>query len=436
MFQGAGQVGQQFTKANLDDLTFFPFPEITRRTRSTAAIDAPIDGFMMCKSPKDKDARSQVPRVPRDRRGREDLPRLRPDRRRHRDRLRREQLQPAAEGLGEDHLWHEEHRPVPRPRHPAGLRLPDRSRTPCRRSSTTRTAARPAAAWRPRRRRSSPDRPRPPSAHRPTRRRVDSGDEHAPASPPSGVAPPAHAAGQVVLALMVGVPLAARPVFIWGPAIATVFLSFTNATGAAPIKSIGSQNYHFMTQIDPAFWPAVRHNIIWLLVFLVIATPFGMLLRRAPRPGHPRQPDLPEHLLPAGDAVAGAIGIIWQIVYTPRAGCSTALLGAASSNGASTSSATPASTSGRCSSRQPGGRRATSWCSTWPVCKAVDPGIARGGGARRRERLADVLARGVPGDAPDQHRRYSSSRSSSRCAPSTWSTSPTEASTGWSCSRR
>ncbi|MEP9384779.1 ABC transporter substrate-binding protein [Nocardioides sp. KR10-350] len=55
MFQGAGQVGQQFSAANLPDLKFFPFPEIDPAYPTDSGIDAPIDGFMMSKSPKNKD---------------------------------------------------------------------------------------------------------------------------------------------------------------------------------------------------------------------------------------------------------------------------------------------------------------------------------------------------------------------------------------------
>jgi len=54
MFQGAGQVGQQFTKANLADLKFFAFPQIDPAYPTDSGIDAPIDGFMMSKSPKNK----------------------------------------------------------------------------------------------------------------------------------------------------------------------------------------------------------------------------------------------------------------------------------------------------------------------------------------------------------------------------------------------
>jgi len=56
MFQGAGQVGQQFSKENLSDLKFFPFPQIDPTYPVDSGIDAPIDGFMMSKSPKNQAA--------------------------------------------------------------------------------------------------------------------------------------------------------------------------------------------------------------------------------------------------------------------------------------------------------------------------------------------------------------------------------------------
>jgi len=55
MFIGAGQAGQQFSKENLPDLHFFPFPAINSQY-GTDSIDAPMDGFMMSKAPKNKEA--------------------------------------------------------------------------------------------------------------------------------------------------------------------------------------------------------------------------------------------------------------------------------------------------------------------------------------------------------------------------------------------
>ncbi len=48
-------VGQQFTGAVYDDLDFFPFPEINPE-HGTDSIDAPIDGLMMAKRPKNEAA--------------------------------------------------------------------------------------------------------------------------------------------------------------------------------------------------------------------------------------------------------------------------------------------------------------------------------------------------------------------------------------------
>lgn len=55
MFLGAGQVGQQFSADNLKDLKFFPFPQVDPAYPVDSGIDAPIDGFMMSKNPKNKD---------------------------------------------------------------------------------------------------------------------------------------------------------------------------------------------------------------------------------------------------------------------------------------------------------------------------------------------------------------------------------------------
>lgn len=126
---------------------------------------------------------------------------------------------------------------------------------------------------------------------------------------------------------MIAVPLALDLAFIWGPALATVYYSFTNATGFAPVKWIGLQNYHNLATVDPSFWPAVQHNVIWLLVFVFIATPLGMflavLLDRGLRGSRIYQSIF---FLPVMLSLA-LIGIIWQIVYTTQGGLLNTILG-------------------------------------------------------------------------------------------------------------
>jgi multiple sugar transport system substrate-binding protein len=60
IFQGTDQVGPQLSKANIGDLDFFAFPEITPENPTTSAIDAPIDGFLMSKKVKNQAAASAL----------------------------------------------------------------------------------------------------------------------------------------------------------------------------------------------------------------------------------------------------------------------------------------------------------------------------------------------------------------------------------------
>jgi len=53
MIIGSQQIGQQFA-GRLDDLDFFPFPEINPQF-GTDTIEAPIDGFMLARQPKNAD---------------------------------------------------------------------------------------------------------------------------------------------------------------------------------------------------------------------------------------------------------------------------------------------------------------------------------------------------------------------------------------------
>jgi multiple sugar transport system permease protein len=85
----------------------------------------------------------------------------------------------------------------------------------------------------------------------------------------------------IVLALMLGIPTLVHVALIWFPTVASVALSFTRWQGIggfSTIEPVGLQNYRDIVSIYPVFWPAVSHNVIWLVVFLVLATPIGILL--------------------------------------------------------------------------------------------------------------------------------------------------------------
>jgi multiple sugar transport system permease protein len=146
-----------------------------------------------------------------------------------------------------------------------------------------------------------------------------------------------------VVAVLLGVPVAIDLVFIWFPAIASIFLSFTRWNGvgglhakACPtnVPSIlangcfnGIQNYHQAVSTYPQFWPAVRHNVIWLLVFLFIATPLGMLfaiiLDRGIKGSRLYQSIL---FLPVMLSLA-LIGIVWEFIYSQNLGLINTVIG-------------------------------------------------------------------------------------------------------------
>lgn len=141
----------------------------------------------------------------------------------------------------------------------------------------------------------------------------------------------------VVAALMIGIPVIIELMFIWFPALASLLLSFTKWNGVEglhlaacqprPVSALanngcfyGLQNYHQAATVYPEFWPAVRHNIIWLGVFIILATPLGMsfavILDGGMRGGRIYQSLL---FLPVMLSLA-LIGVIWQFIYSQNFG--------------------------------------------------------------------------------------------------------------------
>jgi ABC-type sugar transport system permease subunit len=149
---------------------------------------------------------------------------------------------------------------------------------------------------------------------------------------------------RVVMALLVGAPLLLISAFIWLPTLASCVLSFTSWSGVGPLHLqacpqhasplltngcfVGAQNYHDAATIYPPFWPAVFHNVIWLLVFTFIATPLGMLfavlIDRGVRGSRIYQSVL---FLPVMLSLA-LIGIMWEFVYSENFGLINTVLGA------------------------------------------------------------------------------------------------------------
>lgn len=86
---------------------------------------------------------------------------------------------------------------------------------------------------------------------------------------------------RAVVIAMVAVPTALVLGLVWIPAILTVILSFGSWNGIGDVSTIewiGTKNYQDLVDIYPPFWPAIRHNLIWLGFLFLGPTLLGVLL--------------------------------------------------------------------------------------------------------------------------------------------------------------
>jgi multiple sugar transport system permease protein len=125
---------------------------------------------------------------------------------------------------------------------------------------------------------------------------------------------------RLTIALMVGIPAFLCLFFIWFPTILSIGLSFTNWQGFGSLTAknfIGLKNYINLFTSYPFFWPAVWHNILWLVALVFVAMPIGMffavLLDREMRGTRIYQSAL---FIPVVLSLA-LVGFIWQLQYTP-----------------------------------------------------------------------------------------------------------------------
>ncbi|MFE0628213.1 carbohydrate ABC transporter permease [Streptomyces sp. NPDC058864] len=130
-----------------------------------------------------------------------------------------------------------------------------------------------------------------------------------------------------VVGVLLGIPVLLDVVLIWGPTLASVGLSLTSWDGIGDVRWVGLKNYDSLFTDYPPFWPAVRHNLLWLAFLGLVATPFGLflavLLDRRIRFGRFYQSTL---YLPVVLSLA-IVGFIAQLVFSRDQGALNAVLG-------------------------------------------------------------------------------------------------------------
>ncbi|WP_326674001.1 MULTISPECIES: carbohydrate ABC transporter permease [unclassified Streptomyces] len=136
---------------------------------------------------------------------------------------------------------------------------------------------------------------------------------------------------RLFLTVIVGIPLLALLLFVWLPALASLALSFTQWDGLelSGIQWTGLDNYREILTNYPPFWPAVQHNVIWLLFTALLPTPFGIFLAyqldRKIRFTRIYQTAI---FLPMVLSLA-VVGLIWEIIYNPDNGLLNGILATA-----------------------------------------------------------------------------------------------------------
>jgi ABC-type sugar transport system permease subunit len=125
---------------------------------------------------------------------------------------------------------------------------------------------------------------------------------------------------KLVLTLMVTIPLAIFLVLIWVMTVMSIVWSFTDWQGLGPYHWVGLDQYTYLFTQYKFFWPALTHNVLWLLVFIGFATPMGILLAvLLDRPLRASGVYQSIFFTPVVLSLA-VVGFIWKLEMSPLAG--------------------------------------------------------------------------------------------------------------------
>jgi multiple sugar transport system permease protein/raffinose/stachyose/melibiose transport system permease protein len=125
---------------------------------------------------------------------------------------------------------------------------------------------------------------------------------------------------KLLLTAMVGIPLAVFLILIWAMTLVSILWSFTDWQGIGPLHFVGLDQYTYLLTKYPFFWPALSHNLLWLLFFVGFATPVGILLAVClDRPLRGSSVYQSIFFTPVVLSLA-VVGFIWTLQYSPYAG--------------------------------------------------------------------------------------------------------------------
>jgi ABC-type sugar transport system permease subunit len=118
--------------------------------------------------------------------------------------------------------------------------------------------------------------------------------------------------------------LALVGVFLLYPAVKTIWVSFTDATGTSAGSFVGLDNFSRLVS-DPAFRTSVRNTVYWVIGALILQVGLGLLLALVL--SNMRAGDWLKRLFYLPATLSGAaVGVIWFYVFNPDNGLLTSFM--------------------------------------------------------------------------------------------------------------
>lgn len=119
--------------------------------------------------------------------------------------------------------------------------------------------------------------------------------------------------------LFLGIPLILYIIWVIGPAIYTMYLSFTEWDGLSPPVFVGLYNFRLLFD-DPVFIKSLVNNIKWLIIFMVIPITLGLSLALILNKEIPWDKYFKAAIYSPMILSAAVIGLIWGWIYDPAGG--------------------------------------------------------------------------------------------------------------------
>lgn len=113
-------------------------------------------------------------------------------------------------------------------------------------------------------------------------------------------------------------------VFLLYPAVKTIWVAFTDATGTSAGSFVGADNFSRLFS-DPAFRTSVRNTVYWVIGALILQVGLGLLL--ALMLSNMRAGDWLKRVFYLPATLSGAaVGVIWFYVFNPDNGLLTSFM--------------------------------------------------------------------------------------------------------------